>query len=55
MSRPKGSKNRQKNWVPETITLSPEARLTLLANLIVARIEKELEGGFTLLQEMEAE
>ena len=55
MSRPKGSLNKRKNGIPDTLTLSLEARLTLLANLIVVRIEKELEDGYELLKLMEAE
>jgi hypothetical protein len=54
MSRPKGTKNKNTN-LPRTLMLSPEARLTLLANLIVERIEADALDGYKLLQLIEEE
>jgi hypothetical protein len=49
MSRLKGTKNQSIN-LPRTLMLSPEAKLSLLANLIVERIEADALDGYKLLQ-----
>jgi hypothetical protein len=50
MPRPKGSKNKKQINMPQTLTLSPEARISLLANLIVERIEADRMDGYELLK-----
>lgn len=53
MTKPKKKLLRRKAVTPETLKLTTEARLALLANLIVDRIEKDLAAGCPLRKEWE--
>gem|GEM_PF-1079309 len=48
MARTKGSKNKDLNIRPETSTLTTEARLQLVANLIVDRIMHDKDDEIIL-------
>lgn len=53
MARTKGSRNKRQSRPPLTVTLTPEERITYLANLIIDRILADQASGAGLLRKVE--
>lgn len=54
MARPKGSKNKNSSALSGYEALTTEARIEVLANLIVDKIYEDLQGKRTVLKKLEA-
>jgi hypothetical protein len=54
MARPKGSKNKNSSTLSGYEALTTEARIEVLANLIVDKIYEDLQGKRTVLKKLEA-
>lgn len=52
MARTKGSKNKNSSALPDYALLSTEARIEVLANLIVDKIYEDLRGKKTILKQL---
>lgn len=52
MARTKGSKNRNSSALPDYATLPTEARIEVLANLIVDKIYEDLQGKQIILKQL---
>lgn len=52
MARTKGSKNKNSSASPDYALLSTEARIEVLANLIVDKIYEDLRGKKTILKQL---
>lgn len=54
MPNPKGSKNKQALAVPDTVRLTTQERIELVARLIADRIAEDEASGFVLLKKIKA-
>jgi len=52
MARPKGSKNKNSSALPDYAVLTTEARIEVLANLIVDKIYEDLQGKRSILKKL---
>lgn len=53
MGRTKGSRNKNSAQLPDYCMLSIEERALMIAELIVEQIERDQQGGGTLLKQIE--